>query len=148
MSKEAEFCKLVVGDEKLTEKICHQLKMDIGNENIAVCLGFLVNDKLVGGVVYSDLRENRDVWISIFSQNKRWCNRRILKNIFEVAFGLWKCDRINALVDFDNFLSLKLAIGVGFKIEGRMRHYRENDKDVYVLGMLKSECKFLRKKEK
>lgn len=148
MNKEAEFCRLVVGDEKLAEKICHQLKIDTRDANIAVCLGFLLKNQLVGGVVYSDLRENRDVWISIFSQNKRWCNRRLLKNIFEVAFDLWKCQRINALIDCDNFLSLKLAVGVGFKIEGVMRHYRDNGKDVFVLGMLKNECKFLRKKEK
>ncbi len=148
MSKEVEFCKLVVGDEKLTEKICRQLKMDANNENIAVCLGFLLDDKLVGGVVYSDLQEKQDVWISILAQDKRWCCRRVLKNIFDVAFNFWHCRRINALIDVDNFLSLKLAIGVGFKIEGLIRNYREDGKDVFILGMLQNECKFLSVKEK
>ena len=97
--------------------------------------------------MFSDLRPGCDVWISIYADDKRWCSRRVLQTVFGIVFDFWGCRRANALIDTDNKASLRLAEGVGFRYEGKMRQYRENGRDVYVLGMLKSECKFLKEKE-
>ena len=141
MSKEAEFCRLVKADDKVCAFLCR--KLDLPQDEKTYGLGIFMGDRLAGGILYSDLRPNSDVWMSIFTQNKRWCCRRVLRGIFEIAFNVWNCRRINALIDCDNIKSLKLALGVGFKIEGIMREYRQYGKNVFVLGMLKNECKFL-----
>ena len=149
MSRAAEFCKIVVDDDgRLSALICRKLNMRLPAERIAGSLGFLLGGKLAGGVLFSDLRPGCDVWISIYADDKRWCSRRVLQTVFGIVFDFWGCRRANALIDTDNKASLRLAEGVGFRYEGKMRQYRENGRDVYVLGMLKSECKFLKEKEK
>jgi hypothetical protein len=149
MNKAAEFCKLVIDDDgRIGSFLCRELEIGVPVERIAGSFGFLIKDKIAGGVLFSDLRPGCDVWISIYANDKRWCCRRILRMIFGIAFELWGCRRINALVDTDNEQSLRLAAGVGFCYEGKMRKYRENGRDVYVLGMLKNECKFLKKRRK
>ena len=132
MSRAAEFCKIAVDDDgRLSALICRKLNMRLPAERIAGSLGFLLGGKLAGGVLFSDLRPGCDVWISIYADDKRWCSRRVLQTVFGIVFDFWGCRRANALID-----------------EGKMRQYRENGRDVYVLGMLKSECKFLKEKEK
>ncbi len=149
MSKEVESCKIILDDKRvITPLICHQLKMENMINHVDVCLGFLLEGQLCGGVLFSDFRPKCDVWISIWTNNKRWCNRRIIKSVFEFAFNFLDCRRINALINTDNLKSLRLAEGLGFCREGKMRQYREDGRDVYVLGMLKNECKYLINKEK
>ncbi len=147
MSREAEFCKLGADvDGRLSALICHKLDMGLPAEKIAGSLGFWLDGKPIGGVLFSDLRPGCDVWISIYAENRRWCSRRVLQTIFGIVFDFWHCRRVNALIDTDNKASLRLAEGVGFRREGTMRQYRENGRDVYVLGMLKNECQFLKKR--
>lgn len=149
MSRAAEFCKIAADDDgRLSALICRKLDMRLPAERIAGSLGFLLGGRLAGGVLFSDLRPGCDVWISIYADDRRWCSRRVLQTVFGIVFDFWGCRRANALIDTDNGASLRLAEGVGFRREGKMRQYRENGRDVYVLGMLKSECKFLKEKEK
>ena len=126
MSRAAEFCKIAVDDDGRLSALLPGADW-----------------RLV-----PDLRPGCDVWISIYADDKRWCSRRVLQTVFGIVFDFWGCRRANALIDTDNKASLRLAEGVGFRYEGKMRQYRENGRDVYVLGMLKSECKFLKEKEK
>lgn len=146
MSKAAESCKIVLDDDgQVSDFVCQKLGLDCAQQKIAGAIGFAINGELIGGVVFTDLCRNDNVWINIFANDRHWCCRRILQVIFGIAFELWGCRRINALIDVDNPNSFSLAEGVGFVCEGKMRQYRKIDKDVYVLGMLKNECKFLKK---
>ncbi len=149
MNKAAESCKIVIDDDgRIAKLIAGKLEMEEANPENSAALGFLINGKMAGGILYTALKPGNDVWLSIYADDKRWCTRRVLKIIFGIVFDLWGCRRANALIDVDNRASLRLATGVGFRKEGKMRQYRENGRDVYVLGMLKNECKFFKTKEK
>lgn len=105
-------------------------------------LGVWLGDKLIAGIILNDHRPHIDTWMTIYSEDKRWCKRAVVKYVFSVVFGLMDCRRANVFVSKDNHKSLKLALGLGFKIEGLLRQYRENGADCYILGMLKTECKW------
>ena len=103
----------------------------------------LHNNKLVGGVTFSDYRPDDSAWISIYTTDKHWCTAICLKQIFSIAFHALKCRRINALIRSDNHASISLATRCGFVFEGKMRKYFSTGQDALVLGMLASECKFI-----
>ena len=148
MSRAAESCKIIFDDDgRIADFICRRLDISLPSSGVFGGLGFLIGGRLTGGILFSDIKPGVDAWLSIFSDNKRWCSRRVLYVIFDIAFNLLKCRRLNALIDTDNRASLRLAEGVGFRREGVMRQYRENGRDVYVLGMLKNECNYLKEKE-
>ena len=107
-----------------------------------VTLGIYLNNSLIAGVIFNDIRPNRDVWLSIYTENKKWCNRRVLRLIFDFVFSKIKAERASALVSKDNEPSKRMLEKLGFVREGLLRHYRENGKDCYIYGMLKSECKW------
>lgn len=115
-------------------------------ENYTV--GFAKNNKMLGGLIYSGYRPETDVWWTIYTEDKTWCNRYLLKFAFGVAFHDLKCRRINILVSKSNKACLKMVLRMGFKIEGRLRKYRENGEDAYILGILKEECRFYKEKNK
>ena len=103
----------------------------------------LHNNKLVGGVTFSDYRPDDSAWISIYTTDKHWCTAICLKQIFSIAFHALKCRRINALIRSDNHASMSLATRCGCDFEGKMRKYFSTGQDALVLGMLASECKFI-----
>lgn len=107
-----------------------------------VTLGIYLKNKLIAGVIFNDIRPNRDVWLTIYSENKKWCNKRILRLIFDFIFDKIGAERASAFVSKDNEPSINLVEKLGFVREGLLRHYRDNGKDCVVYGMLKSECKW------
>ena len=109
-------------------------------------VAFYYNGKLVGGLVCHDLRLGCDVWWTIYTTNKKWCNRKVLHHIFHLAFDVCKCRRISLGVSRNNMASLSLVKRLGFKFEGYLRGYRDNGEDVILFGMLKNECLWKGKK--
>lgn len=122
--------------------VCKGLGDDPKTYGENVTLGIYLNDRLIAGVIFNDIRPNRDVWLSIYSIDKKWCNRRVLRLIFDLVFNKIGAERAGALVSKDNEPSFRLAEKLGFVREGLLRHYRDNGDDCYVYGMLKSECKW------
>lgn len=104
--------------------------------------GIMRNSKIIAGLIFHNLRYGQDVWWTIYAEDARWCNRRIVRAFMREAFEVCRCRRINLLVDTDNEKCLKLVTRLGFKVEGRLRQFREDGKDCLVLGLLKSENKF------
>lgn len=144
MSKAAEFCELIVDDDgRIACWVCQNLAMPEYAAESVCALGFLYKKRLIGGVVFGNYRQNRDIWLTIYTNDKHWCNRRILKTIFKLAFEFFNCRRVSILITEDNAASLSLTKRLGFRKEGRLRQFREDGKDAYVLGMLKEECNFL-----
>jgi len=110
-----------------------------------VTLGVKIEDKVIAGIIYSSLREGRDVWLTIFSNDKRWCNKRILNAIFKVAFDFFKCRRVSVRVDACNTKSRRLVEGLGFQKEGVLRAFEDNGHNALIYSMLKDECLYLKK---
>lgn len=102
-------------------------------------IGFVEGGKLVGGLIFNNYRPNHDVWWTIYTNDKRWCCRKVLRFIFDMAFNVLKCRRISLLVSVSNKACLNLVKKLGFKIEGRLRAFRENGEDAFVLSILNSE---------
>lgn len=105
--------------------------------------GLVIDNRLVGGLIFHDIRPNVEAWWTIYTKDKRWCNRRMLRFVFGVAFNALNCRRVSVAVDARNSECLKLVKKLGFVQEGIFRAQRDDGGDNVVLGMLKSECKWL-----
>lgn len=128
--------------------VCHGLQMDSQWLQENITFGFYWNNRLVGGLIFHDIRPGQDLWWTIYSTDKHWCNRRMLRLMFGLAFEIFQCRRINLLVSKSNSSCLNFVEKLGFKREGLLRSFRENGEDCYFLGMLKQECQWIKLKEK
>lgn len=142
MNKEAEFCKIIEDkDNLITDWVSRGLgENDSSWAGEHYTVGFSIENKLAGGLVYHNLRPHCDVWWSIYTVNKKWCNRRILTYLFNLAFEILNCRRISILVNTNNVSCLKLVEKLGFEKEGCLRRFRENGDDCFIMGMLKENC--------
>lgn len=127
----------------ITDWVRRGLGYDASWPGDCLTFGFYYNNKLAGALVFHDLRKHLDVWWTIYSVDKHWCTRSILKQMFAMAFQTMDCRRISILVSKSNQQSLSLVRRLGFKIEGLLRRYREDGDDCYILGMLREECPWI-----
>ena len=147
MKSEVELCKIVPDlDGSIAKWVCDGLKENTDWIGSNVTIGIFLGGKLIAGIIFNDVRHGRDVWLTIYSTDKRWCNRRTLGAIFGLAFDIMDCKRVSLFVSKDNEPSIKLVEGLGFVREGLLRQYRDNGDDCFVYGMLKTECKWRNKK--
>ena len=102
---------------------------------------------MLGGLIFHSYRPNTEVWWTVYTVDKRWCNRRMLKVMFDIAFNKLKCRRISLLVSKSNVAGINFVKKLGFQQEGMFRVYRENGEDCYIFGMLKNECKWIKNGE-
>lgn len=123
--------------------VCAGLGDKIEDYGANLTIGVYLGNILIAGIIMNDHRPNVDVWLTIYSIDKRWCTKAVIKYVFGIVFKLMNCRRCNVFISKDNHASLSLCERLGFKIEGLLRQYRENGTDCYVLGMLKEECKWL-----
>lgn len=132
----------------ITEWVCRGVKEKIENlGSFFITLGFVRNQKLVGGLIYHGISGNELFW-TIYTDSPMWCTRKILRFCFRFAFENLKVRRINLLISRSNVQSLSFCTRLGFQIEGIKRQARDNGEDAFYLGMLKSECKFINKGER
>ena len=138
-------CSKIVPDYNniITQWVCNGLGENTSWLQNYKTYGVMRNSKIIAGLIFHNLNYGHDVWWTIYSTNRHWCTRRIIKQFFSEAFDTLQCRRINLLVDTDNQACLKFVTRLGFKIEGCLRQYRENEKDCYILGLLKTENKYL-----
>lgn len=129
--------------DSITDWVCNELNCGRVWLGKHLTFGFFVDNRLIGGLIFHDFRPQIDVWWTIYTTDKRWCNRRTLKFMFGLAFNILKCRRINVLVSAKNTNGLNFVKKLGFKQEGLLRQYRDNGDDGCFLGMLKTECKWI-----
>ena len=104
-------------------------------------IGIIKNQKLIAGVVYHNLRDGQ-IEASIAVTAKNWANKTILYALFAYPFKQCNGHRILVTVRDNNNKSIKLAKRLGFKHEGKLRQMFPPH-DAVLLGMLRSECKWL-----
>lgn len=103
----------------------------------------------LAGVVFNDFRKlehGNDIRVIVVAEDPRWCLPGILREIFRYPFETAGCARITAVIKEGNKRSLKLCQGLGFRKEGVIRRGYNGKSNAIVLGMLKSECKWLNRK--
>ena len=127
----------------IAEWICRGLGFDINTIGKNLTFGFAYNNRMVGGLMFHNLRRHCDVWWTIFTTEKYWCNRGMLKQMFALAFLKMDCRRISVLVKKNNRQALNLVKRLGFKKEGILRKFDDYGDDCYVFGMLREECPWI-----
>lgn len=148
MNKETAFCKIIADENGLiTNFVCQGLGFDASwlQDDEYFTIGFQLGNRLIGGLIYHNIRRGRDIWWTLYTSDKRWCNKRVLKFMFELAFNHFKAKRISMLADADNKACLQLSLKLGFRAEGVLRQYRDDGKDAVIMGILKNE--YLKKGE-
>ncbi len=140
MNKPQESCRIIYDyGHNIARWVCLKLGYDADAISDGQALGFAIGSQLIGGLIYHNIREGRDLWWTIYTMDKRWCCKRILQAIFGLAFDVYKVHRISILVRCDNVPCLKLVERLGFKREGTLRAYDDSGTDSYIYGMLQSE---------
>lgn len=105
-------------------------------------IGIYRGNTLIGGVLFTSIRPQRDCWLTIYTTTPYWAKRHVLRYIFNIVFNLIKAERCSVLVSKSNQKSFDMCKRLGFVEEGYLRQYRPNGDDCYVMGMLKKECKW------
>lgn len=143
MSKDVALCNVITDkDNKITQWICSGL--NIGTEWLDkhYTIGFLYQNRLIGGLIYHNIRQGRDVWWTLYTTDKHWCTKRILKFMFSVAFDYFGCKRISMMTDNNNLKCLNLAQKLGFTLEGLLSHYGDSGEDKIIMGIQRKQTKF------
>jgi RimJ/RimL family protein N-acetyltransferase len=129
---------------KWVSKRVDQTLEEIGN---AVGIGVLIDGKPVAGIVFNSYRKFKhgaDIHVQIASDNPHWCQRKILRYIFNYVFIELDCARITAIIKEGNKSSVKLCAGLGFKREGVIRRGYDGKTNALVYGMLKDQCRWIK----
>lgn len=101
-------------------------------------------NKLVGGVTYANYT-TREIWASIWLENKRALTRPILRELFSYPFITCGVVRLTTNTKASNEKSLKMQKQMGYVYEGRLRRFfgDEDGDDAIILSMLKEECRWI-----
>lgn len=139
MSSEQVLCK---ADETLetAEYVAGGLKDNVLDYLPCLALNISLNNKTIAGVLINDIRPQRDCWLTIYSNSKRWATRRVIRYVFNIVFHVIGVQRCSVFVSESNKKSFDMCLRLGFTKEGMLRKYRENGENCYVMGMLKQEC--------
>lgn len=109
----------------------------------SMAFGFIDDGKLVGGIVLHDVRDTSCA-IAIAVQTPRWCTQERLGEMFKVVFDELDKKFIYTLTPSRNTRALRLAKGLGFQQDGRMRKTADGgEDDTIVMGMTRQDCMFL-----
>lgn len=103
-------------------------------------IGYEVDGVIKGGVVYTNYTP-ANVFASIVLDAP--ITKRFLYAMFYNPFMQWKVRHISSAIEESNARSLRLCSHMGFIQEGRLRQSAINGEDVILMGLLKSECRFI-----
>ena len=116
------------------------------DDSFGVCtgIGVVEGDKLIAGAVFHDYR-GHNIEISFAADDARWATRKHIRAIFAYPFNQLGCVRLTTITSKKNARARKLDEGLGFRIEGVIRKGYDGKQDAIIYGMLKHECKWIRK---
>ena len=106
-------------------------------------IGVLVDDQLSAVLAYSNFSSLNCVFYIYTDKKRCWATRPVLRMMFHYPFVQCGLGRITAFIDADNRQSMIMCLKLGFRLEGVLRGPSDTSEDVYVLGMLRSECRWL-----
>ena len=102
------------------------------------------NEEVIRAAVIYDRWTTQDVHIHLASDGSgRFGTRAFLAAAYHFPFVLAGKRRLTGLVPASNENALRLNFHMGFKQEGLMRHAGDDGEHIIIMGMLRSECRFL-----
>lgn len=131
-------------DDAIKKWVSHNL---IGSDDMfdekATALGILVDNELAAGIVYHNYQPGILIEMTIFSVDKRWCNRHTLRVIFCYPFIQLGLERTQAICSANNEGVIMFLERLGFTREGFHRKAYFDGLDAVSFGMLKSDCRWV-----
>jgi hypothetical protein len=97
--------------------------------------------KLIGAAIFNDYQQ-KNVAVSVVGKGA--FRKDVLRELARFIFIDLACERVSITVRKDNELVLDLAIRAGWRVEGRKRKFFDDGCDAIIMGMLRSECNFLK----
>ena len=114
----------------------------------AVALGW-GDDAIIRATVVYDRWTETDCAMHLASDGtRRWMTRQALAAAYFYPFVQNDRRRVTGLVEASNADALRLNLHMGWRKEGVMRAGARNGDDLIVLGMLRSECRFILKEHR
>lgn len=117
-----------------------------GEENIFdnyKAIGIVIHSRLIAGIVYHNYHPKLFIELSIYSVDKRWCNRHNLKAIFSYPFAQLKLERVQATCSAQDKGVQMFLERIGFNREGYHPKAHWDGGDAVSYGMLKPDCRWL-----
>lgn len=103
-------------------------------------IGYELDGELRGAVVYTNY-SGANVFATIAMTAP--ITKRFLFSMFWCPFVQFGVRHITCAIEASNTRSLRLCAHLGFKDEGRLRESAAGGEDVIIMGMLKSECRWI-----
>ena len=121
-------------------------KIGIRGFGPSTAIGVQRDNQLIAGAVFHDYRDGQ-IEASLASSSPRWATRSVLYSLFAYPFIQCDANRLLVTCDESNHKAMKMNRQLGFTPEGILRQmYYPND--AIVWGMLKDECKWIKKTKK
>lgn len=135
-------------DEKVKAWVAKMLPMPFKPEEFGPSTTIGIKDattgKMIAGAVYHRWR-GFDCELTFAASSPRWCRKGVLAALFNYPFEQRGCTRMTLIIGSNNKRAIKLNLGLGFKLEGIARRAYDGHNDAWVLGMLREECKWIRR---
>ena len=93
-------------------------------------------------VIYNAFYNNSCVMHIASAKTRKWATRETLRGFFDLPFNRLGLSSVRSQVRQSNVSAQVLALKLGFSFEG-VQKYPEGQDDMVLLGLLKTECKFL-----
>lgn len=109
-------------------------------------VGILGSDgNLTCGALWFNRREG-DVELAIYADDMRPSMPAVYRRMLAHPFEVLGASRVTAEIDATNERCIRLAMGLGFRLEGRKRRATSAGGDSLIFGLLPEDCPFLRKR--
>lgn len=105
-------------------------------------IGVARRDKIISGTVYSNYRHG-NIEITMASTDPRWASKENFRALLAYPFIQLGCRRVTCLVKATNQPVRAFLCRLGFHEEGICRQVFDDGSDAAVLGMLRSECRWI-----
>lgn len=109
----------------------------------AKCIGHERGGRLVSVVGFDTFAQN-DCMVTLASDgSRRWMTRDFAA--VSLAFPFLQCgfSRISSLVSEHNTAAMRYDLKFGWRLEGRLRKAGAMGEDLFLLGMLREECRWI-----
>lgn len=124
--------------------ISQQLGENFEHSGTCKCIANMGDGGRIRAVVVYDNTRDCDCSMNVASDgSSRFLTREFLRAAFAVPFVQWRMRRVTALVKWSNAAALRFDRHLGFQVEGVLREFFDGE-DAIVLGMLRTECRFIK----
>lgn len=127
-------------DEIVTDYVRERFPdLDTKTPHTAIGVANFATNRLIAGVVYS-MYLGHDIHMSIAADNPMWARPGVIGELLAYPFLQLGCVRATAITARGNTKARKLLEGVGFQLEGRLRHGYDGRQHAMIYGILATDA--------